>query len=236
MTKKIFSLILCVVIAASVFAAVSVTAATDYKGAEITFTGPDGIVNGSPFKDLDFGSETAKRIEFTVYNTTSKTIEAMYLVYEWNFYKTRDNTYSPKIEAGGKATFTLTLPMQAEMNDGNVRSYKDINLRFIFVDGVPASGEKIVVTSNDQSVTDNLASCSGYYGIASIAGVNTLPNYKGAEITFTGPDGITKGSPFKDLDFGSETAKRIEFTVYNTTSKTIDAKHRTDRRCRRGAE
>ena len=78
MTKKIFSLILCVVIAASVFAAVSVTAATDYKGAEITFNGtvPFGITKGSPFKDLDFDSETAKKIEFTVYNTTSKTIEA----------------------------------------------------------------------------------------------------------------------------------------------------------------
>ena len=202
----------------------------NYKGAEITFDGtaPRGITKGSPFKNLEFGSETAKKIEFTVYNTTSKTIDGIYLAYQWSYYKTLDNTfYWPRIEAGGKATFTLTLPMSAEMQDGNVHSYKDINLRFNFADGgVPASGEKIVVTSNEQSVTDNLASCTGENGIASIAGVNTLPdevNFKGAEITLEGKDyyTITGNSIFAGLNFGDADTKDVTLTVYNTTSKTI---------------
>ncbi len=199
----------------------------NYKGAEITFDGTAsyGITNGSPFKDLEFGSETAKKIEFTVYNTTSKTINGIYLAYQWWYYKTLDNTFhwSP-IEAGGKATFTLTIPMSAEMQDDEVHSYTDINLRFNF-ESAPANGEKVVVTSNEQSVTDNLATSSGFRGIASITGVNTLPdevNFKGAEITLEGAGyAITKNSPFADLDFGDADTKEVTFTVYNTTSTTI---------------
>ncbi len=199
----------------------------NYKGAEITFDGTAsyGIANGSPFKDLDFGSETAKRIEFTVYNTTSKEINDIYLAYEWYYYKELGNTiYGAHIKAGCKATFTLTLPMSAEMQDNNVHSYKDINLRFNFA-SMPASGEKIVVTSNEQSVTDNLATSSGFRGIASIAGVNTLPDevdFKGAEINLNGTVyAITKNSPFADLNFGGANTKEVTFTVYNTTSTTI---------------
>ena len=211
---------------AGILSTAGVNTLFNYKGAEITFDGTAsyGIANGSPFKDLDFGSETAKRIEFTVYNTTSKTIDAIHLAYQWWYYKIRANTYSPKIEAGGKATFTLILPRSAEMEDKVVRSYKDINLRFNFADGgVPARGEKIVVTSNEQSVTDNLATSSGFRGIASIAGVNTLPDVKGAEITLEGKDyyAITGNSIFAGLNFGAADTKDVTLTVYNTTSKTI---------------
>ena len=96
-------------------------------------------------------------------------------------------------------------------------------MRFNFADGVPASGEKIVVTSNEQSVTDNLASCGGVYGIASIAGVNTLPDVKGTEITLEGKDyyAITGNSIFAGLNFGDADTKDVTLTVYNTTSKTI---------------
>ena len=240
MTKKIFSLILCVVIAASVFAAVSVTAATDYKGAEITLDGNANacaITKNSPFKDLDFGESNTKNVEFTVYNNTSKRISQVYIAWEWatTLYnpdketeKIDGATFNGGIAPGASATFTLTLPKRASIFYGTYgihnASYSDYNVRFDF-DGAPASGEKIIVTSNEQSVINNLAADKGFVGVSSAAGVNTLIHYKGAEITFNGalpfPVGITKGSPFKDLDFGSETEKKSSLRFITQRRKQL---------------
>ncbi len=163
---------------------VTVKVLPEIKGAKLTLGGQAyaiaGTSDGSPFDALDFGSDTAKTLKFTVYNTSSTDIQAVYVASGWNTYFTEggtrmDGTISQKkIPSGMKAEITLKIPKNAKANDGNDKSYKDMALRIDFAK-TTVNGESVIVSCENKNVTASTAKSKPFKGITKIEGVTELP-------------------------------------------------------------